>query len=59
LTKKRLRRGSFANVPALKRAIKEFIESHNSHAKPFVWTKDADQILRKVRKIQHLLVTGH
>jgi len=59
LTNKRLRRGSFANVPALKRAIKEFIEAHNSHAKPFVWTKDADQILRKVRKIQHLLVTGH
>jgi len=59
LTNKRLRRGSFANVPALKRAIKEFIETYNSHAKPFVWTKDADEILRKVRKIQHLLVTGH
>jgi len=59
LTNKRLRRGSFASVPALKRAIKEFIEAHNSHAKPFVWTKDADEILHKVRKIQHLLVTGH
>jgi transposase len=59
LTNKRLRRGSFASVPALKRAIKEFIEAYNSHAKPFVWTKDADEILRKVRKIQHLLVTGH
>jgi transposase len=59
LTNKRLRRGSFASVPALKRAIKEFVETHNSHAKPFVWTKDADEILRKVRIIQHLLVTGH
>jgi len=59
LTNKRLRRGSFASVPALKKAINEFIEAHNSHAKPFVWTKDADQILRKVRKIQHLSVTGH
>jgi len=59
LTNKRLRRGSFASVPALKNAINEFIEAHNSHAKPFVWTKDADQILRKVRKIQHLSVTGH
>jgi hypothetical protein len=59
LTNKRLRRGRFVSVPAMKRAIKEFIEAHNSHPKPLVWTKDADEILHKVRKIQHLLVTGH
>jgi len=59
LTNKRLRRGSFESIPALKKAIEEFVEAYNSKAKPFVWTKDADEILRKVRKIQHLLVTGH
>jgi transposase len=55
LTKKRLRRGSFSSVPALKKAVEEFVEAYNSRAKPFVWTKDADEILRKVRKIQHML----
>jgi len=59
LTNKRLRRGSFESIPALKRAIEEFVEVHNSKATPFVWTKDADEILHKIRIIQHLLVTGH
>ena len=59
LTNKRLRRGSFESIPALKRAIVEFVEVCNSKAAPFVWTKDADEILQKIRKIQHLLVTGH
>ena len=59
LTNKRLHRESLTNVPALKIAIKEFTEAHNSHAKPFIWTKDTDEILRKVRKIQHLSATGH
>lgn len=57
LTKKRLRRGSFSSVTALKRAVEEYVEAYNSKAKPFVWTKGADEILRKVRIIQHLLVT--
>ncbi len=30
-----------------------------SRAIPFVWTKDAESILRKVRKIQRLSVTAH
>lgn len=59
LMKKRLARGSFKSVPALMRAIKEFAAAHNGKPRPFVWTKDADEILRKVRKIQRLLVTAH
>jgi len=59
LTNKRLRRGSFESIFALKRAIEEFVEVYNSKASPFVWTKDADEILQKIRLIQHLLVTGH
>ncbi len=31
----------------------------NERAQPFVWTKDAESILRKVRKIQRLSVTAH
>lgn len=59
LTNKRLRRGSFSSVPALKKAVDEFVATYNAKAKPFVWTKSAEEILRKVRIIQHLLVTGH
>ena len=59
LTNKALRRGSFESVPALKKAIEEYVKAYNPKATPFVWTKDADAILQKIRKIQHLLVTGH
>ena len=47
LTNKRLVRGSFSSVPALKRAIEEFVAAYNSKAKPFVWTKDADEVPAK------------
>jgi transposase len=59
LTTRRLRRGSFRSVPALQRAVREYVEVHNRSAMPLVWTKSADEILRKVRKIQRLSVTGH
>jgi transposase len=59
LTKKGLSRGSFRNVLELQRAIREFVESSNERASPFVWTKSSEEILRKVRKIQRLSVTPH
>lgn len=59
LTRKALLRGSFRNVPSLKRAIEEYVQVSNERAQPFVWTKDAETILRKVRKIQRLSVTVH
>jgi hypothetical protein len=40
------------------RPKRETREAYNSRAKPFVWTKDADEILRKVRKIQQMLATS-
>jgi transposase len=58
LTNKRLCRGNFERIFSLKRAIDEFVEVYNSKATPFVWTKDADEILQKIRQIQHLLVTA-
>lgn len=59
LERKALRRGSFRSVPALQRAVREYLEAHNEVAMPFVWTKSTDEILRKVRKIQQLSVTTH
>ncbi|HEV2316257.1 MAG TPA: IS630 family transposase [Thermoplasmata archaeon] len=59
LTTRRVRRGSFSSVRALQQAVEEYVEVHNRSAMPLVWTKSADEILRKVRKIQRLSVTGH
>ena len=48
ITEKRIRRGVFKSLPALEKAIKEYLEEHNKEPKPFVWTADADNILRRV-----------
>jgi transposase len=58
LTTRRLRRGSFRSVPALTRAIREYVTVHNASSLPFTWTRSTDEILRKIRKIQRLSVTG-
>jgi transposase len=44
LTQQRLRRGTFHSTRALETAIQEFLDLHNQEAKPFVWTKTADEI---------------
>ena len=35
---------------ALEQAIEDYLRTHNEKARPFVWTKDADLILAKVRR---------
>lgn len=42
-----LKRGVFRSVDALVESIRRFIEAWNEGAKPFVWTKTAEQILEK------------
>ena len=37
LTEKRIRRGSFLNVPQLTAAIGEYMAASNADPKPFVW----------------------
>jgi hypothetical protein len=37
-------------VVQLKAAIREFIDAHHAHPKPFVWTKTADQILESIAR---------
>jgi hypothetical protein len=34
----------------LKAAIAAFIETHNHHPKPFIWTKTADAILQTLAR---------
>jgi transposase len=52
LQKKALARGSFRSVAELRAAINDFVEASNGRAKPWIWTKSASQILRKVQKIR-------
>ena len=47
LTNQAIRPGSFDSVAQLIREIKAFLSRWNEGAKPFVWTKKAEQILAK------------
>ena len=51
----RIRRGTFTSVPALERAIKEYLAHYNQHQNPFIWTKDADTILAKIDRCKEAL----
>ena len=55
ITERRIRRGAFRSVDELERAIEDYLKAHNAHPRPFVWTKDADLILRKVQKVAERL----
>ncbi len=50
LTQKQLRRGVHRSTRALETAILEYIALSNTHPKPFVWTKTADEILASVQR---------
>jgi transposase len=55
ITEKRIRRGAFRNVGELVKAITDYIAHNNDHAKPFVWTKTAEEILAKVARARKVL----
>lgn len=50
LTERRLRRGVFTSVPQLIEAIELWTEHWNDDPKPFVWHKQAEEIVAKVRR---------
>jgi transposase len=58
ITRQAIRRGTFANVPDLKAAIRRFIDGWNERCEPFIWTKDADTILSRA-KGKTTSITGH
>jgi transposase len=51
VTRRRIRRGVFESVADLQEAIRRYIKEHNKSAKPFVWTKPAETILAKLRRL--------
>jgi transposase len=50
LTRKSVRRGSFDSVPQLVRHIEAFIAHWNENPTPFIWTKPANEVIRKARR---------
>jgi len=60
LTEQQLRRGTHRSVPALERAIREYLELNNQQPKPFHWSKTADEIIDSVNSVlQRINGTGH
>ena len=60
LTEKQLRRGAHRSTRELEQAIRNYIAITDKHAKPFVWTKTADQILASVARFCHRISdSGH
>jgi hypothetical protein len=56
LTVNRLRRGVFRDVMELVTAIDDYVDHHNQHPKPFIWTAKASDILEKVKRARRSLV---
>ena len=59
ITDKRIRRGSFNNVPALIAAIEDYLKNHNQSPKIFVWSAPVKRILAKVAKCKEALDALH
>lgn len=59
LTENRLRRGVFRDVEELILAVENYIDRHNAHPKPFIWTAKATDILEKVKRARAALDKRH
>jgi transposase len=51
ITRRAIRRGIFKSVADLQEAIRAYIKRHNADPVPFVWTKPAETILAKLRRL--------
>ena len=54
ITERKIRRGIYRSVAALRADITSFIEHHNADPRPFRWTKSADDILQLNRTLLRL-----
>ena len=60
ITEKRIRRGAFRSVKALEQAIHDYLNHRNGNPKPFLWTADADAILKRVANVcRRITDSGH
>lgn len=51
LTDKALRCRVFHSVPDMIASIEEYLDAHNGHPTPYVWTATAESILEKVARV--------
>ena len=58
LTTTPLRRARHRSVPELERAIRAVV-AHGDEPKPFVWTKNADEILPSIARVAQRTSTAH
>ncbi len=60
LTEQQLRRGTHRSVPALEKAIRDYLEIYNQDPKPFRWAKSADEIIESINSVlKRINQTGH
>jgi transposase len=60
LTEKQLRRGTHKSTRQLEDAVRLYLATSNESAKPFAWTKSADDILASIARFcQRTSVSGH
>ena len=50
ITRQAIRRGCFRSVKELTTAIGAYIDAYNDRCQPFSWTKNADQLLAKIKR---------
>jgi hypothetical protein len=55
MTMDRLRRGVFQSVPQLIDAVMRYVDGHNDDPSPFVWSKTAEEIIKKVGRASQAL----
>jgi transposase len=55
ITEQRIRRDTFQSVDELIEVILDYVDHHNAHAKPFVWTATAEDIMAKVTRARKVL----
>ncbi len=59
ITRQAIRRGTFTSVSDLVTAIQTYIDGWNDRCEPFIWTKTADEILKKAQPRQKTSNTRH
>lgn len=50
LTEREVRRGNHRSTSELERMIRHYIATNNEDPKPFIWNKNADQILESIKR---------
>ena len=61
ITERKIRRGIYRSVAALRADIMSFLDQHNADPAPFRWTKSADDILASIERfcLRNALIANH